>query len=139
MIYKGKKILLISPRFFGYEAEIERELINLGATVDFYDERPFSSSVAKIANRLNFKFFIKNAISQHYAAILEKASSIQYHYMLVISPETMDIKFVRGLRRYVQMLKQFYIYGIRLLIKRTFAPFSMPLIKRLPSIRMTLR
>lgn len=95
---QGKKVLLISPKFFGYEAEIQRELINLGAAVDFYDERPFSSSVAKIANRLNFKFFIKKRIKQHYAEILEQASTIQYDYMLVISPETMDISFVRGFK-----------------------------------------
>lgn len=95
---QGKKVLLISPKFFGYEAEIQRELVNLGAAVDFYDERPFSSSVAKIANRLNFKFFIKNRIKQHYAEILEQASILQYDYMLVISPETMDISFVRGFK-----------------------------------------
>jgi hypothetical protein len=92
---QGKKVLLISPKFFGYEAEIERELVNLGAAVDFYDERPFSSSVAKIANRLNFKFFIKKRIKQHYAEILEQALTRQYDFMLVISPETMDINFVR--------------------------------------------
>jgi len=95
---QGKKVLLISPKFFGYEVEIERELVNLGAAVDFYDERPFSSSVAKIANRLNFKFFIKKRIKQHYAEILEQASTRQYDYMLVISPETMDINFVRGFK-----------------------------------------
>lgn len=95
---QGKKVLLISPKFFGYEAEIERELVNLGAVVDFYDERPFSSSVAKIANRLNFKFFIKKRIKQHYAEILDQASTRQYDYMLVISPETMDVTFVRGFK-----------------------------------------
>ncbi|MGE6189334.1 hypothetical protein ACLHZ7_21910, partial [Aeromonas salmonicida] len=60
--FAGKKILFICPRFFGYEREIERELINLGAKVDYYNERPFESSVAKILNRINFKAVIKKSI-----------------------------------------------------------------------------
>ena len=94
----GKKVLLICPRFFGYESEIKNELVNLGAQVDYFDERPFSSSIAKIANRLNVKFFIKKTIKQHYDGILAQSKSRQYDYMLVISPETMDIKFVRDFK-----------------------------------------
>lgn len=40
MNFKGKAILLFAPSFFGYEKSIQKRLIELGANVDFFDERP---------------------------------------------------------------------------------------------------
>lgn len=94
----GKKILFICPRFFGYEREIERELTNLGACVDFYDERPFKSSFEKILNRLDFKYFINNKIKKYYARILLRAVEIDYDYLFVIAPETMTPDFLMELK-----------------------------------------
>lgn len=94
----GKKILFICPRFFGYEREIERELINLGACVDFYDERPFKSSVEKILNRLNLKFSINNKINNYYSDVLQRTVEIDYDYLFVIAPETMTPGFLKELK-----------------------------------------
>lgn len=94
----GKKILFICPRFFGYESEIELELIKLGACVDFYDERPFMSSVGKILNRLNLKFAINRKIKNYYSGILQRAAEIDYDYLFVISPETMTPNFLMELK-----------------------------------------
>ena len=96
--FSGKKILFICPRFFGYEREIELELINLGAKVDYYNERPFESSVAKILNRLNFKALIKKSIDYHYSNIIKQASYVNYDYLFVVAPETMTTDFLREIK-----------------------------------------
>ncbi len=94
----GKKILFICPRFFGYEYEIKSGLIKLGAQVDYYDERPFNSSIAKILNRLNFKTVIKKSIADYYSDILQNAVTADYDYLLVVAPETITANFINGLK-----------------------------------------
>ncbi|MGR6503003.1 hypothetical protein [Shewanella sp. Koi 1] len=93
-VLAGKKVLFICPRFFGYEQEIELELIRLGAQVDFYDERPFTSSIAKVFNRLNFKTLIKRQIKDYYSDILQQAENVKYDFLFVIAPETMGADFL---------------------------------------------
>jgi hypothetical protein len=90
----GKKILFICPRFFGYEHEIELGLTKLGAQVDYYDERPFNSSIAKILNRLNFKAVINKTIKKYYSDILQKSIVADYDFLLVIAPETITDDFL---------------------------------------------
>lgn len=95
---ENKNVLFIAPSFFGYEHDITAELKKLGAKVDYFDERPFSSSAAKISNRLNFKFFIKKNIDDYYNDILEKSKNKQYDYLLIISPETMEASFINAIK-----------------------------------------
>lgn len=94
----GKKVLFICPRFFGYEHEIKCGLVKLGAQVDYYDERPFNSSIAKILNRLNFKTLIKKSIEDHYSNILQNAVDADYDYLLVVAPETITADFIDNLK-----------------------------------------
>lgn len=94
----GKKILFICPSFFGYEKEIEAELRFLGAIVDFYDERPFRSSILKIINRLNFKKLIRKKINHHYNSILAMANIKKYDILFVVNPETMSIDFIKNVK-----------------------------------------
>ncbi|WP_299568288.1 hypothetical protein [uncultured Shewanella sp.] len=95
---KDKKVLFIAPSFFGYEKDIAEELAALGAEVDYFDERPFTSSIAKILNRLNFKFFIKKNIKQHFNKIINKSASKKYDFIFVISPETIDKDFLNKIK-----------------------------------------
>lgn len=101
----GKKILFICPRFFGYEREIELELINLGAKVDYFNERPFESSIAKILNRLNFKAAIKKSIEYHYSNIIQKSASVNYDYLFVVAPETMTTDFIKEIKENNKKIK----------------------------------
>jgi len=94
----GKKVLFICPRFFGYEHEIKSGLEKLGAQVDYYDERPFNSSFAKILNRLNFKAVIKKGIDDYYSDILRNAVVADYDYLLVVAPETITADFINNLK-----------------------------------------
>ncbi|AZL83579.1 lipopolysaccharide biosynthesis protein [Aliivibrio salmonicida] len=95
---KNKKILFIAPSFFGYEKDITDELIALGVDVDYFDERPFTSSIAKILNRLNFKTLIKSDIEKHFTQICYKATEKKYDYLFVISPETLEQKFIENIQ-----------------------------------------
>lgn len=95
---KNKKVLFIAPSFFGYEKDIAEELVALGAEVDYFDERPFTSSIAKILNRLDFKFFIKKSIKNHFDKIINKCVGKKYDFIFVISPETLEEDFINKVK-----------------------------------------
>lgn len=94
----GKRVLFLAPSFFGYEHVIVSELTKFGAVVKHYDERPFSSSLSKVLNRLNLKFFIRKSIVSHFNSIVNVAKVEPFDYLFVIAPETMDANFVRSLK-----------------------------------------
>jgi hypothetical protein len=94
----GKKVLFICPRFFGYEHEIKCGLTRLGAHVDYYDERPFNSSISKILNRLNFKTLIKKKIESYYSDVLRNAVAVDYDHLLVVAPETITADFIKKIK-----------------------------------------
>jgi hypothetical protein len=95
---KGKRILYLGPPFFGYENDIQKSLISMGAEVDFFNERVFVSTLGKILVRLGIHFLINKAIKQHYKEIFECAQSQPYDYLFVVSPETMNKDFVAALK-----------------------------------------
>ncbi|SBS61188.1 lipopolysaccharide biosynthesis protein [Vibrio atlanticus] len=95
---KNKKVLLIAPSFFGYESDIVQEMIALGVEVDYFDERPFKSSIAKIINRLDFKFIMRRYIRNYFENILKQSVEKNYDFLLVISPETLGTSFVSELK-----------------------------------------
>ncbi|NOJ13177.1 lipopolysaccharide biosynthesis protein [Vibrio splendidus] len=97
-MFKNKKILFIAPSFFGYEKNIVQEMTSLGAAVDFFDERPFKSSMAKIMNRLDLKFFIRRNINRYFDNIVSESISRDYDFLFVISPETIDGDFVASIK-----------------------------------------
>lgn len=95
---KNKKVLLLAPSFFGYENDIVQEMIALGVEVDYFDERPFKSSIAKILNRLDLKFIMRRYIRRYFKSILNQSIGKNYDFLLVISPETLGTSFVRELK-----------------------------------------
>ena len=76
----GKTVLLLAPKFFGYEIEIKKELENIGAKVIYYDERPKNDFFTKVFIRLNLKSFISKRINDYYKNIIQatKDESIDY-------------------------------------------------------------
>ena len=56
MTLKDKRILFLAPAFFGYEKAIQSKMEEMGAKVDFYDERsitkPFQSALLKISSAI---------------------------------------------------------------------------------------
>ena len=83
---KKKKVLLIAARFFGYEEEIRSKLLELGAEVDYYDQRPSNSFLVKGLIRIN-KHFLLRTIKKYYLGLIEKTRTTRYDFVLFISPE----------------------------------------------------
>lgn len=93
----NKKILFFAPKFFNYEVEIKKKLEQLGAQVDFYDERMNPSNLDKVIIRLK-KDLLKIRINKYYSEIIEKSKKNNYDYILFISPETITKELLEKFR-----------------------------------------
>lgn len=84
----GKRILFFAPAFFGYEIKILEKMKQLGAEVDFFDERSINKSYEKALLKINADIFRKKTIN-YYENILNKVSNVNYDIVLVIKCEMM--------------------------------------------------
>ncbi len=107
-VVKGNKILLFAPRFFGYEHEIAQKMRNMGALVDYFDERPKNSFVTKAAIRINPKL-LKKQIAAYYQKILAKTANTKYDVVFVINIEAM-LPAVLGQLKMQQPNARFILY-----------------------------
>lgn len=92
-LLKGKKILLFTTKFFGYELEICKELKKLGAIVKYYDERNNASSVEKILIR-KMHWLMDRKIYKYYKRITDIEKEFMPDYVLFISPEALNKKSI---------------------------------------------
>ncbi len=96
--FEGRRILLIAPRFFGYETKIVNHLQSLGAKVQFLDERPGNSIFIKGILRLHS--VLTPLIAQRYfTKALTSFGGLQFDDVLVISPECFDEQVIRLIRQ----------------------------------------
>lgn len=65
----GKKVLLIATAFFGYEEKMKRQMLELGAIVDFYDERCIKHNWEKALLKVRPQLFRKK-LDSYYAQII---------------------------------------------------------------------
>ena len=96
---KNKNILYIGPKFFGYEVEIQKTLEELGANVDFYDDRPKNDFLTKVLIRLNLKKFIKSKIDKYYQFIYTEIKNKTYDYVFVVAPEALDYEKLQEIKK----------------------------------------
>ena len=94
---KDKKILFLSVSFFNYEKAIGKRLSDLGAEVDFYDERPSNSNFSKGIVRLNKKFYHLK-INAYYKRILQEVSHKSYDYFFLIKGEATPSFFLERIK-----------------------------------------
>ena len=95
---KGKKILYIGVSTFNYEKEIKAGLERLGASVDYFDERPANDFWTKVFLRLKLKKIIQSKVDSHYAKIMIKSKDIHYDYVFIIKLETIDKRILERLQ-----------------------------------------
>lgn len=96
----GRKILLISPRFFGYEEKITEHLRAQGAEVVHVDERPGTSFFIKALARLHTPL-IRPIARRYFREQMARFGSTVFDDILVISPESFgpgEIRMVRDLQ-----------------------------------------
>jgi len=106
---KDKTILLIDAKFFGYELEIKSMLENMGAEVDFYNERPNDSFLTRVIIRVGLKTFITSQINKYYNHLVIEANKKKYDFVLIISPETILESHLAALR-YGHKESKFILY-----------------------------
>lgn len=94
---KNKSILLIAPSFFGYEASIKNRLSELGANVNYFDERPANNFWNKAFLRLNRRF-LSFRINKYYTSIYNIVKTRVYDYLFIINIEAMPYWFLERLK-----------------------------------------
>ncbi len=94
---KGKRVLLIAPRFFGYELEIQREMRRRGAVVDWLADRPFDTPWQAAATRL-VPSAVHKIADQFYRRALEGMAADQYDLVLVINGQTISVPTLASFR-----------------------------------------
>jgi hypothetical protein len=95
---KGKAVLLLAPKFFGYEFEIKKELENFGAEVFYFDERPDNDFFTKAFIRLNLKKLIKKKIDSYYDKIIKLTQNRRIDILFLVNTETIDIKKIISIK-----------------------------------------
>ncbi|MBD5267201.1 MAG: hypothetical protein HDS41_03285 [Bacteroides sp.] len=83
----GKKILFIAPKYFGIPEKIQSKLIELGASVDFFDERPGNSFLTKALIRIN-RNLIAGYINKYHSKIINLTRHQHYDYIFFIRGES---------------------------------------------------
>jgi hypothetical protein len=91
---KGKSILLISPKFFGYELSIKEKLSQLGSDVTFIDDRPSNGLVSKGLIRLNKKL-LEAKISKYYIEINNHIAHKNFDIIFLLNPEALPTSFLK--------------------------------------------
>ena len=79
---EDKKILFISVKFFNYEDIIKTQLENLGAEVDWFDERPSNTVFTKAMIRVNKKL-ISSSINDYFKKVIEEIIHKKYDYFIL--------------------------------------------------------
>ncbi|WP_041139766.1 CgeB family protein [Beduini massiliensis] len=93
----NKRILFFAPNFFGYDLEIKKKLENMGAIVDFYDDRPSNSTLYKTLIRIN-PHLAKNKIHKYFSNIVKSNQDKKYDYVFFIKCEAAlagDLKLLK--------------------------------------------
>lgn len=93
----GRSILVISPRYFGYEQRIVAHLAGRGAAAEWLDERPGNSTAAKALTRLSPRLMAP-AAELHYARALARLEGRYFDDVLFINPESSSPRVVRRFR-----------------------------------------
>lgn len=93
----SKRVLLVAPRFFGYEEDIRSEIERRGFAVDLLPDRPFRSPllVATAKLRPELTFIYTDVL---YRRLLESFGAPNYDTILVVNGQTVSRTILRLLR-----------------------------------------
>ncbi|MDR0789428.1 MAG: hypothetical protein LBO06_01390 [Bacteroidales bacterium] len=104
----NKRILLFAPSFFGYEKSIQSRLKEMGAAVDFFDERPSNNLLVKLLIRFKRRS-VEFIINRYYHKVLTVILDERYDYVIVINIEAMPYDFLTKLRA-INIKAKFILY-----------------------------
>ena len=95
--FAEKRILFFSVQTFNLEKEIISKLEELGAIVNYYDERPSNNSFVKGIIRIKRNFYQKT-INSYYKSILIKTENHVYNYLFVNRGEIVPEVFLQNFK-----------------------------------------
>ncbi len=95
---KGKKILFFSPSFFGYESKIKEKMKDMGAIVDYYDERSITSTIDKALLKISPQIFYRKSY-RYYKNIINLNKEKDYNYIIIIKCDMTPKKILIELKR----------------------------------------
>jgi hypothetical protein len=101
---QGKRILIISPQFFGYENRIVERLTSLGVDITWLDCRPDNSVLTKLVIRC-FPVLYKRKIRDYY----KKSLMTVFDKVLVINPERLSKNTITLIKK-LTYSSQFILY-----------------------------
>ncbi len=84
----GTKVLLIATAFFGYEKKMKEQMLELGAIVDFYDERCIKHNWEKALLKVRPRLF-KKKLDSYYAKII-KTNKKDYDHVFIYGATMME-------------------------------------------------
>ncbi len=93
----GQRVLLVAPRFFGYERDIRCEIERRGASVDWLPDRPFDTPLMAALTRHKPSWVLPSA-DRLYARMLEQMGATDYDLILVVNGQTLSHKTLSNLR-----------------------------------------
>ena len=94
---QGRRVLIVSPSFFGYERRIIERLESRGAQAVFVDDRPSNSTLSKVLIRLGPRLVQSKLDAYHRATILRFQGN-KFDDILFISPESCSVETIRRYR-----------------------------------------
>jgi hypothetical protein len=94
----GARILLVSPRFFGYEKRISQRLQERGAKVVYVDDRPDNTTLTKITIRLDLRWF-RARFDRYHESVLRRLDGEHFDHILFIVPETCSTNIIEKYKK----------------------------------------
>lgn len=99
---KGQHVLLIAPRFFGYEETVAKNIEAEGAVVDWLADRPFDSPVMAGITKLNPRLIMPFA-DRIYSTQLNRFGRAKYDKIVVINGQTLSQSMLTTLKNQFPM------------------------------------
>lgn len=93
-----KSVLLLAPKFFGYELEIKMELEKYNANVIYFDERPKNDFITKVLLRLDLKSLIQKKINAYYNNIINETKDKKLDFLFLVNTETIDVSQIHTIK-----------------------------------------
>lgn len=105
----NKRILFLTPSFFGYEKEIKKSLESEGATVDMFEERLSGSFIDSMLLRMHVHRFMNRKIERYFMDIFNSVKHNNYDYVWINNPEAITENLIKTLKNQCKNAK-FILY-----------------------------
>jgi hypothetical protein len=94
---EDKRVLLVIPKFFGYDQEIKSEIERRGAQVDMLPDRPFNAPMMAALTKFNTGLVLPFA-DNLYRKLLVQYGATHYDIIFVVNGQTLSSDMLGSLR-----------------------------------------